>query len=300
MILSRGTRLFLWAVAALILFLIYLPLVVVVIGSFNPARNFSWPPQGFSLTWWSAAFHNDGLRLAIWTSLRVAFCAVTVSLFLGTMLSFAVARYRWFGRDSVTFLVVLPITLPGIVTGVALQNAFLNYSVLGISLGFWTVVIGHATFTIVVVFNNVVARLRRTATSFEDASMDLGAHTFRTFWHVTLPSVRSALAAGALLAFGLSFDEIIVTQFTAGPGVTTLPIWIYNNFTRPNQAQIVNVVAAVLILISIIPVYATQRLAGEDSGTGRRRTRRRDAAGDGAGDLAFTAATAPAAEYPQA
>ena len=297
MILSRGTRVFLWAVAAVILFLIYLPLVVVVIGSFNPAKTFGWPPEGFSLTWWSAALHNDGLRQAIWTSLQVAFFAVTVSLLLGTMLSFAVARYRWFGRETVSFLIVLPITLPGIVTGVALQNAFLNYSVLGISLGFWTVVIGHATFTIVVVFNNVVARLRRTATSYEDASMDLGAHTFQTFWHVTLPSVRSALAAGALLAFGLSFDEIIVTQFTAGPAVTTLPIWIYNNFTRPNQAQIVNVVAAVLILVSILPVYATQRLAGEDSGTRRRRGRRRD---QGEGDLAFTAATAPAAEYPQA
>jgi putative spermidine/putrescine transport system permease protein len=298
MILSRGARIFLWAVAGVVLFLIYLPLVIVVIGSFNPARTFGWPPQGFSLTWWSAAVHNDGLRSAVITSLQVAFFAVLISLVLGTMLSFAVARYRWFGRDTVSFLVVLPITLPGIVTGVALQNAFLNYSVLGISLGFWTVVIGHATFTIVVVFNNVVARLRRTATSFEDASMDLGAHTFQTFWHVTLPSVRSALAAGALLAFGLSFDEIIVTQFTAGPAVTTLPIWIYDNFTRPNQAQIVNVVAALLILFSIIPVYATQRLAGEDSGGRRRRTKHRDGADET--DLAYTAATAPAAEYPQA
>jgi putative spermidine/putrescine transport system permease protein len=297
-VLSRGTKIFLWAVAALILFCVYLPLVVVVIGSFNPARTFGWPPQGFSLTWWRAAIDNVSLRHAVLTSLQVAFFAVLISLVLGTMLSFAVARYRWFGREAISFLVVLPITLPGIVTGVALQNAFLKYSVLGLSLGFWTVVIGHATFTIVVVFNNVVARLRRTTTSFEDASMDLGAHTFRTFWHVTLPSVRGALFAGALLAFGLSFDEIIVTQFTAGPAVQTLPIWIYNNFTRPNQAQIVNVVAAALILISIVPVYVTQRLAGDDSGPRSGRRRRRDAGGRE--DVALTAATAPAAEYPQA
>jgi putative spermidine/putrescine transport system permease protein len=165
---------------------------------------------------------------------------------------------------------VLPIALPGIVTGVALQNAFINVlSTDGfqIQLGFWTVAIGHTTFCIVVIFNNVVARLRRTGKNFEEASMDLGASTFQTFRLVTFPQIRSALVAGALLAFGLSFDEIIVTQLTAGAGIETLPIWIFNNLSRPNVAPIVNVVAALVIILSIIPVYLAQRLSDDPAQT---------------------------------
>jgi putative spermidine/putrescine transport system permease protein len=185
------------------------------------------------------------------------------------MIAFAVSRYRFFGRDVVSFLFILPIALPGIITGVALNSAFsVVLPHLGISFGLFTVVLGHATFCIVVVFNNVVARLRRMGSSLEEASMDLGADVFTTFWRVTFPTLRGALVAGALLAFALSFDEIVVTQFTAGAGVQTLPLWIFNNLFRPTQAPIVNVVAAFLIFLFIIPVYLAQRLS-EGSGRGR-------------------------------
>jgi putative spermidine/putrescine transport system permease protein len=173
-----------------------------------------------------------------------------------------VARHRFFGRETISFLVILPIALPGIVTGVALSNTFTQ--VLGVSLGLFTVIVGHATFCIVVVYNNAVARLRRISTSLEEASADLGAHTWQTFRHVTLPGVRTALGAGALLAFALSFDEIIVTTFTIGAGQETLPIWIFRNLFRPNQLPIVNVVAVLVVLISIAPVYLAHRLTREE------------------------------------
>jgi putative spermidine/putrescine transport system permease protein len=167
-------------------------------------------------------------------------------------------------------VVVLPIALPGIVTGVALNTAFRTVlEPLGVGLGLFTVIVGHATFCIVVVFNNVIARLRRMSGSYEEAAMDLGAHTFRTFVDVTFPLVRSALVAGGLLAFALSFDEIVVTTFTAGPGVQTLPVWIFSNMARPQQAPVVNVVAAVLVLLSVIPIYLAQRLSS-DTASGSR------------------------------
>ena len=189
--------------------------------------------------------------------------------------SLAVARHRFFGRETISFLVILPIALPGIVTGVALSNTFTQ--VLGIDLGLFTVIVGHATFCIVVVYNNVVARLRRISASFEEASADLGAHTWQTFRFVTLPSLRTALAAGGLLAFALSFDEIIVTTFTIGAGEETLPIWIFRNLFRPNQLPIVNVVAVLVVLISIVPVYLAHRLTREEGGaaTGGRGGGRR-------------------------
>ena len=179
----------------------------------------------------------------------------------------ASTRHQWFGRNSVSFLVILPIALPGIVTGIALNAAFSTVLVpLGISFGLATVIIGHATFCIVVVFNNVVARLRRTGGSLEEAASDLGAGPWQTFRDVTFPSIRSALVAGALLAFALSFDEIVVTTFTAGPGIETLPQWIFNNLFRPNQGPIINAVAAALILLFIAPVYLAQRLSEGPSG----------------------------------
>jgi putative spermidine/putrescine transport system permease protein len=181
------------------------------------------------------------------------------------MAAFAVARYRWFGRDTVSFLVVLPIALPGIVTGIALNSAF---AAGGLALGFLTVVVGHATFCIVVVYNNVLARLRRTGTTLEEASSDLGANTWQTFRLVTFPQLRGALLAGGLLAFALSFDEVVVTQFTISAGLQTLPIWIFSNLFRPNQAPVVNVVAAALVVLSVVPVYLANRLS-EGSGGGR-------------------------------
>lgn len=205
-----------------------------------------------------------GARSALWVSVKAGLGATAIALVLGTLIAFAVARHRFFGRDAISFVVVLPIALPGIVTGIALNSAFSTVlEPLGVGLGMFTVIVGHATFCIVVVFNNVVARLRRTSGTYEEAAMDLGADTFRAFVDVTFPLVRSALLAGGLLAFALSFDEIVVTTFTAGPGIETLPIWIFNNMTRPQQAPVVNVVAAVLVLLSVIPIYAAQRLSAD-------------------------------------
>src|SRR5262249_48649101 len=198
------------------------------INSLNVDRAFGWPPSGLTLDWWRAAWGNAGARAALWTSLQAAAGATLVALVLGTMVAFAVQRYSFFGREAVSLLVVLPIALP---------TAF--HGVLGIGLGLLTVIIGHATFCIVVVFNNVVARLRRTSPSLAEASMDLGADGLQTFRRVTLPAMRSALLAGGLLAFALSFDEIVVTTFTAGAGVQTLPIWIFAHLALPNHAAVV-------------------------------------------------------------
>ncbi|HKF00163.1 MAG TPA: ABC transporter permease [Actinomycetes bacterium] len=256
--LSPAARLALRLVTAAGLAFVYVPLLVVVISSFNSARIFTWPPDGFTLEWWGRAWDNPGARAALSASLRAALGATAIALVLGTLLSFAVQRHRFFGREAVNLLVVLPIALPGIVTGIALQSSF---RVLGVSLSLWTIVVGHATFCVVVVFNNVVARLRRVSRSLEEASMDLGADAFETFRLVTFPALRSALLAGGLLAFALSFDEIIVTTFTAGPGDQTLPLWIFTNLTRPNQAPVVNVVAVLLIAVSVVPIWLAQRLS---------------------------------------
>lgn len=262
--LSRSARIALGTVAGLGFAFMYVPLALVLVNSFNPERSASWPPPGFTLHWWSVAWENQGARAALWVSVKAAVGATAIALVLGTLIAFAVARHRFFGRDTISFIVVLPIALPGIVTGIALNSAFGTVlEPLGVGLGMFTVVVGHATFCIVVVFNNVVARLRRTSGSYEEAAMDLGADTFRTFVDITFPLMRSALLAGGLLSFALSFDEIVVTTFTAGPGVETLPIWIFNNMTRPQQAPVVNVVAAVLVLLSVIPIYLAQRLAAD-------------------------------------
>ena len=203
---------------------------------------------------------NEGVRDAITRSAIVALFATLIALILGCLAAAAIARYKFFGREVISLLFVLPIALPGIVTGIALNNVFTNF--LG-ELTIFTIIVGHATFCIVVVFNNVAARYRRLGASFEEASMDLGANRVTTYRLITFPLLRSALLAGGLLAFALSFDEIIVTTFTAGAGQNTLPIWIFQNLFRPNQAPIVNVVAAALILVSIIPIYLSQRLTQE-------------------------------------
>ena len=246
---------------------IYVPLSVVIVNSFNSSKTFSWPPTQFTLKWWDKAIANTGVRKALATSLTAGLLATTIALLLGTSLAFAVSRYNFFGKEVISLLVVLPISLPGVVTGIALSNAFTQQ--LGISTGMLTVIIGHATFCIVVVYNNALARLRRMGTSLQEASMDLGANGITTFRLITLPNLASALFAGGLLAFGLSFDEIVVTTFTAGPGIQTLPIWIYNNLFRPNQAPIVNVVAATLVVVSVIPIYLSQRLSHDSTSGGR-------------------------------
>ena len=266
MMLSRGTRWVLGGLTALVLAFIYVPLLVVLVNSLNASPTFGWPPTGLTTRWWTAAFGNEGVRAAVATSVQVALLATVVALVLGTLAATAVARYEFFGRDVVSLLLVLPIALPGIITGIALNSLFTGF--LG-GLTFATVVVGHATFCIVVVFNNATARLRRLSGSIEEASMDLGATRALTWWRVTLPSLRGALFAGGLLAFGLSFDEIIVTTFTAGPGIQTLPLWIFQNLFRPNQAPVVNVVAAALVLVSLLPVYLANRLSGDSVAGGR-------------------------------
>ena len=258
--LSGPSRWVLRAGTALGLAFLYAPLVVIAVYAFNSTRVQKWPPAGLTLDWFGKAFDNPGVRDALWTSVRAGLGATGIALVLGTLAAFAVARHRFFGRETVSFLVILPIALPGIVTGMALNSTFTQ--VLGVSLGLFTVICGHATFCIVVVYNNVVARLRRTAQSFEEASADLGADTWQTFRYVTFPQLRAALVAGALLAFALSFDEVIVTTFTAGQS-ETLPIWILTNLSRPNQLPIVNVVAVLAILLSLIPVWIAQRLTAD-------------------------------------
>jgi putative spermidine/putrescine transport system permease protein len=262
MTLSRRTRWILGAISAGVLVFIYFPLVVVVVNSFNASKVFSWPPTSFTLEWWQKAATNEGVRAALVTSLKAGLGATTIAILLGAMISFAVSRYRFFGRETISFVVILPIALPGIITGIALNSAFNTVLVpLGITFGLFTVILGHATFCIVVVFNNVLARLRRTGTNLEEAAMDLGAGPFQTFRDVTFPAVRSALVAGALLAFALSFDEIVVTTFTSGPGIETLPQWIFNNLFRPNQGPIINAVAAALLVAFILPVYLAMRMS---------------------------------------
>jgi putative spermidine/putrescine transport system permease protein len=262
MTLSRRARWILGIISAAVLTFIYFPLVVVVVNSFNSSKVFSWPPTSFTLEWWQKAATNEGVRSALVTSIKAATGATIIAILLGAMISFAVSRFRFFGRETISFVVILPIALPGIITGIALNSAFNTVLVpLGVSFGLFTVILGHATFCIVVVFNNVLARLRRTGSSLEEAAMDLGAGPFQTFRDVTFPSVRSALVAGALLAFALSFDEIVVTSFTAGPGIETLPQWIFNNLFRPNQGPIINAVAAALLVAFILPVYLAMRMS---------------------------------------
>ena len=234
---------------------------MLAIYAFSKSRIQTWPPSGgFTTEWFSKAFDNQGVRDALWTSVRAGVAATLIALLLGTLAAYAVARFDFFGRNTISFLVVLPIALPGIVTGMALNATFTQ--VLKVDLALWTIVVGHATFCIVVVFNNAVARLRRTPTSLEEAAGDLGATSLRGFRDITFPQMRSALIAGALLAFALSFDEIIVTTFTSGDQ-ETLPIWIYSNLSRPRNLPVVNAVAVIVVVLSLIPVYIAQRLSAD-------------------------------------
>lgn len=267
--LSRRSTMILRAGVGVGLAFIYVPLLVLALYAFNSSNILKWPPPGLTLDWFGKALEDEFAREAFLTSLKAGAVATAIALVLGPLASLAVARHRFFGRETISFLVILPIALPGIVTGVALSNTFTQ--VLGVDLSFFTVIVGHATFCIVVVYNNTIARLRRLSTSFEEASADLGAHTWQTFRFVTLPNMRSALGAGALLAFGLSFDEIIVTTFTIGAGEETLPIWIFRNLFRPNQLPIVNAVAVLVVLISILPVYLAHRLTREEGGAAAAR-----------------------------
>ena len=258
--LGRGTKITISVIAAIVVISTYVPLVVIVLNSFNANRVAGWPVANFSLEWWGNALTYPAVHAAVRNSVVGASAATAIALLLGTLSACALQRFKFFGRDVVNLLIILPITLPGIVTGVALSNTF--YSVLdpiGIKVGYMGMIIAHATFCVVMVFNNVIARLRRMNPNLEEASMDLGASIGQTLRMVTFPQFRSAFIAGGLLAFALSFDEVVVTIFTAPPGVETLPLWIMNQMGRPNEANQVNVVATIIILLSLIPVYFSQK-----------------------------------------
>jgi len=246
-----------------ILFL-HLPFVVIFLYAFTTdEQTFTFPLPGLTLTWVGEALRRKDLWDALWLSLRVALGATAVALVLGTLAAAAVHNSRFFGRETVSFLVVLPIALPGIVTGIALRSAL---NVMDVPFNIWTIVIGHATFCIVTVYNNVIARLRRTSGSLIEASMDLGANGFQTFRYVVLPTLATALLAGGMLAFALSFDEVIVTTFTAGPQ-STLPIWIFSQLARPRDRPVTNVVAVFVVAIMAIPILLAHRLTQESGGT---------------------------------
>jgi len=261
---TRGTRIGLWLWAALVFAFLWIPLAIMAVYAFNSSNIQSWPIPGFTTKWFSEAWHDREVRDALWLSVRAGLLATAVALVLGSLAAFGLARARFFGRDSISFLFVLPIALPGIITGLALNSFLVLW---GVSFSMWTIVIGHATFCVVVVYNNVIARLRRTSGSFFEASADLGATGFQTFRYVTLPVVGTALVAGALLAFALSWDEIVVTYFTAG-AQNTLPLLLFGFIRQGQNLPIVNAIALVVIVVSAIPVYIAQRLTS-DPGSGR-------------------------------
>ena len=262
---SQTGRVILRVLTAAILFFMYVPIALVVIYAFSENGTSAWPPTSLSLKWVEIAIANTGLRDAFLTSVVVALGATLIALLLGSLAALAVARHRFFGREVMSFVVIFPIALPGIVTGMALSTTF---ATTGLPLGILAIIIGHATFCIVLVYNNVIARLRRVAGSQEEASADLGADSWQTFRYITFPAIRSAMLAGALLAFALSFDEVIVTIFVAG-GVKTLPIWIFQSFRLANQVALVNVAGMVAILLSVVPVYLATRLTRDTGAVGR-------------------------------
>jgi putative spermidine/putrescine transport system permease protein len=256
---SRATRVVLGAWVALVLVFLYVPIVIICLYAFNSSNVQSWPIAGLTTRWFSPALHNGAMQEALWLSLKAGGLATAIALVLGSMAAFGVHRFRFFGRETVSFLLVLPLALPGIITGMALNSFFVFWST---SSGLFTIIVGHATFCVVIVYNNVVARLRRVPGSLTEASMDLGADGWQTFRYVTLPTISTALISGALLAFALSFDEVIVTTFTAG-AQNTLPLWIFGNIRLGQELPQVNVVVFVVLAVTILPVALAQRLTRE-------------------------------------
>jgi putative spermidine/putrescine transport system permease protein len=262
---TRGARIGFGFAAVLVIAFLWLPLILIMVYAFNSSTLQSWPISGFTLHWFGEAWHDPEARSSLWLSAKVGAAATAIALALGTAAAAAIYRFRFFGRESVSFLLLLPIALPGIITGMAL-NSFYVFAGLGFSK--WTIVIGHATFCVVVVYNNVLARMRRSSPSLVEASMDLGADGLQTFRWVIWPVLSTALVAGGLLAFALSFDEVIVTTFTAG-AQTTLPIYILDHIQRGQDLPVVNAIVFVVILVTVIPVTIAQRLTG-DAGVLRR------------------------------
>jgi putative spermidine/putrescine transport system permease protein len=258
MIEGRLTRILLRVWTVLVLLFLFVPIATICLYAFNKSNVQSWPIAGLSTKWVSVAWHDSQVRAALLLSLKAGLLATAVALLLGSAAAFAVHRFRFFGREAVSLLLVLPLALPGIITGIALNSAF---QWAGIDLSLLTIVIGHATFCIVVVYNNVIARLRRTSGSVYEAAADLGGHGWFTFRTITVPMLGTALLSGALLAFALSFDEVIVTTFTAG-AQNTLPLWIFGAIRLGQQLPEVNVVVVAVLLLTVIPVWLAARLTG--------------------------------------
>jgi len=236
---------------------LHLPILLIFVYAFTTEeKSFQWPPPGFTTKWFAVAWNRPDIWEALWLSVKVASIATVIAMVLGTLAAAAVARTKFFGREVVSLLVILPIALPGIITGIALRSAF---SLADIPFTFWTIILGHATFCVVVVYNNAVARFRRTSGSLIEASMDLGADGFQTFRYVILPNIATALLAGGMLAFALSFDEVIVTTFTAGQQ-STLPIWMLEELIRPRQRPVTNVVAMLVVIVTFLPILAAYYL----------------------------------------
>jgi putative spermidine/putrescine transport system permease protein len=247
------------AAVAGLLFL-HIPLAFIILYAFTTEeRSYEFPPPGLTAQWFAVAWDRQDVWDALWLSIKVASLSTLMALVLGTLAAAALARSRFFGREAISLLLVLPIALPGIITGISLRSAF---NLMDIPFSFWTIVLGHATFCIVVVYNNAVARFRRLSPSLLEASMDLGADGFQTFRYVVLPSIGTALLAGGMLAFALSFDEVIVTTFTAGQQ-KTLPIWMLSELIRPRQRPVTNVVAVVVIAVTALPILAAYYLTRE-------------------------------------
>ena len=244
---------------------LHLPLAFILLYAFSAEdKSFEFPPPGLTLRWFGVAWGRPDVREALALSIRVAIVSTALALALGTLAAAGLARAKFFGREAVSLLFVLPIALPGIVTGIALRSAF---DLMAIPFSYWTIVLGHATFCIVVVYNNAVARFRRLSPSMVEASMDLGADGFQTFRYILLPSIGTALLAGGLLAFALSFDEVIVTTFTAGQQ-RTLPIWMLAELIRPHQRPVTNVVAVAVIAVTALPILAAYYLTREGEHVG--------------------------------
>jgi putative spermidine/putrescine transport system permease protein len=263
---GRGMRIGLAAWTVLVVAFLWLPLLLICVYAFNSSNIQDWPLPGYSTKWFSTAWEDQEVRDALKLSIKAALGATAIAMLLGSALAFALHRFTFFGRDAISFLFVLPIALPGIVTGMSL-NRF--YSEAGIDLSLWTIIVGHATFCMVIVFNNVVARLRRTSASLIEASQDLGADGWQTFRYVTLPTIATSLVAGGLLAFALSFDEVVVTYFTAGSN-NTLPLIIFGYIREGLRLPVVNVIVLVVLLLTVIPVVISVRLT-RDTGVIRRR-----------------------------
>ena len=247
------------------LLFLHLPLAFILLYAFSSEdRSFEFPPPAFTLRWFGVAWSRPDVWEALGLSVRVALLSTALALVLGTLAAAALARTRFFGREAVSLLLILPIALPGIVTGISLRSAF---NLMHIPFSYWTIILGHATFCIVVVYNNGVARFRRLSPSMVEASMDLGADGFQTFRYIVLPAIGTALLAGGMLAFALSFDEVIVTTFTAGQQ-RTLPIWMLSELIRPHQRPVTNVVAVAVIVVTALPILGAYYLTreGEDVG----------------------------------